>query len=190
MRIIAGRLGGRRLHFSGTKFNNAETTPQKIKGALFSIIGEDLAGLSFLDLFAGSGQIGIEAISRGASPVVFNEVDKKKFAFIKRISREWDLLADSVFYNLEAFTCLRTLHALQEAFEYIFLDPPYIKEKGEVRVYQKLFKELIRNPVFVPSTTIIVQHFGGNIFREEYEQFRLTETRYYGSNALSFFSII
>lgn len=190
MRVISGRLGGRRLHFSAAKYDEAETTPQKIKGALFSIIGEDLSGFSFLDLFAGSGQIGIEAISRGASPVIFNEIDKKRFSFIKRISRDWDFEADAVLYNLKASSCLRALNAIQEVFDYIFLDPPYVKEKGEVIVYKKLFSELSRYPVFVPSTTIIVQHFGENILREQYEHFKMVNTRRYGSNSLSFFSVL
>src|SRR3990172_4106761 len=82
IRIIAGGLKGRVIPFSNKKFDDADITPQKVKGAVFSMIGEWLEGKGFLDLYAGSGQIGLEALSRGADPVVLNEPDARRFHFI------------------------------------------------------------------------------------------------------------
>lgn len=87
MNVIAGTYKGRTIPFSNRKFNNADITPQKLKGALFSILGEDLTGKSFLDLYACSGQVGIEAVSRGASFVLFNELNKKKIFFYQKFAR-------------------------------------------------------------------------------------------------------
>ena len=62
IRVIAGKFRGKIIPFDNSKFDEADITPQRVKGAVFSILGEDLHGLIFLDMFAGSGQMGFEAI--------------------------------------------------------------------------------------------------------------------------------
>ena len=91
IRVIGGSLKGKNIPFDNNKYDQADISPQKIKGAVFSILGEELSGQIFLDLFAASGQIGIEACSRGAEKVVFNELEKKRYFFIKNIISNFGL---------------------------------------------------------------------------------------------------
>ena len=106
MNVISGKLKKRRIPIPVHNFKNIETTPQKVKGALFSIIGEDLTNKTFLDLYSCTGQIGIEALSRGAALVVMNENDKKKYAFIKNLIKDWELIDNSTITNFHASKCI------------------------------------------------------------------------------------
>ena len=81
MRVIAGRLKGRRIPFNNRRFGNARVTSGRVKEAVFSMLGTELQGLRFLDLFAGSGQMGLEAFSRGCDAVM-NELDRPRHAFL------------------------------------------------------------------------------------------------------------
>ena len=99
------------------------------KKAFFSIIGENLKGKSFLDLYSCSGQIGIEAISRGASPVVFSEIDYKRYHFIKTIISKWNLDQNAIVLNYHAFRCMRYLDSRNMIFDHIYIDAPYSKSK-------------------------------------------------------------
>ena len=82
MRIIAGDAGGRQL--AAPKGMDTRPTQDKVKESLFSILRNDLEGARVLDLFAGSGALGLEAISRGAESAVFCDVSKKAVAAVKR----------------------------------------------------------------------------------------------------------
>ena len=116
MRVISGTLKGITIPFDNDKYDNANATPQKVKEALFSILGDDLIGKSFLDLYACSGQIGIEALSRGAELVVFNEIDIRRYHFIKSQIEKRNLTENTLFFRYHAFRCLRYLFYHRECF--------------------------------------------------------------------------
>ena len=187
MKVIAGKLKGRFISFNNKKYNNADCTSQIVKGALFSSLHEVLEGKSFLDLYACSGQIGIEALSRGARLVVFNELDTEMYYCIKTIIREWDLGDSALLFNLHAFRCLRYLDRNNILFDYIYIDPPYIKVKGEVRLYYNILKELGKYSILKENSQIIIQHFSENRLKDRISSFRIYDTRVYGNNSLSFF---
>ena len=189
MQVIGGKFKKRRIPFHNRKFGHADVTPQKIKGALFSIIGEDLSDLSFLDLYACSGQIGIEAISRNAQFVVMNEIDKGRFNFIKSLVKTWNLEKNALVLNLHSFQCLRHSSSRGYLFDYIFIDPPYVKTKGAAGLYTEIFTALEENLSLKKNGTVIVQHFAENLLKEEYGIFIATDKKKYGNNALSFFRI-
>lgn len=186
MNIIAGSLRGRVIPFVNRKFDAAEATPQKIKGALFSILGEDLRGRSFLDLYSCSGQIGLEAWSRGADLVVFNEIDPRRFRFIKSLLKEWGVSGNVLLFNMHAFRCLKYLHSKNFRFDCLFLDPPYEK-RMEGTAYADLLEEIGRREVLQEEGLIAVQHFGKNVLPERTGPFALAETRRYGSSSLSLY---
>ncbi len=188
MKVASGLLKGRAIPFINARFDNADVTPQKIKEALFSILGNDLSGRSFLDLYACSGQIGIEALSRGAAPVIFNEIDRRRFAFIRTIINEWGLNEAALCYNLPAFPCLKLLAKHGYRFDIIFIDPPYDKRRAEAPRYDGIMREVGKYPIVKPGGTVAVQHFGANTLPELSGPFHIRETRRYGSSALSFYS--
>ncbi len=187
MRVISGSLKGRIIPFDNRKFGNADATPQKVKEALFSILGENLEGCSFLDLFGCSGQIGLEAVSRGCAPVVFNERDHRRYGFIKRIVHEWGLDGSSMVLNMQAYVCLKYLSSRNSVFDFIFLDPPYIKERGDAYIYREILDEIGRFSLLKEGAAIIVQHFARNTPAEEIGAFYMSDHRIYGTSALSFY---
>jgi 16S rRNA (guanine966-N2)-methyltransferase len=118
MRVVAGEYGGRRLH--APRGRATRPTSDRVREALFAILG-DVRGARVLDLFAGSGALGIEALSRGADSAVFVETDHAAAAAIRR--------------NLDAIgvpgaevrrqDVLRFLGACEDSFDLVFVDPPY-----------------------------------------------------------------
>jgi 16S rRNA (guanine(966)-N(2))-methyltransferase RsmD len=121
MRIVAGLYGGRKL----TAPAGAETRPtsDRVREALFSVLGASIHGARVLDLFAGSGALGIEALSRGAQSVVF--VDRSRKA-VTAIRANLDALGiEAEVRPIEAHAALRAASARREAYDLVFLDPPY-----------------------------------------------------------------
>lgn len=121
MRVIAGLYKGRPLEtVSGL---GTRPTTDRVKEALFSILHPHLQDASFLDLFAGSGQIGMEAFSRGASEVVFVEEDPRVTKVIKKNLATLGLTAE--VYTKDVFFALTVFSKKNRAFDLIFCDPPY-----------------------------------------------------------------
>jgi 16S rRNA (guanine966-N2)-methyltransferase len=185
LRIIAGTMKGREIPFDNRKFDNADITPQKVKGAIFSMIGEWLHGKSFLDLYAGSGQIGIEALSRGANPVVFNEADIRRFLFIKSFLQNLGILSGVELSNLPDVKALEMLRDGNSTFDYIFLDPPYVKTKETTEAYHEIIVKIGECGILAPAGEIIIQHFSGNIIKEDVGPFQIKMAKKYGKTSLS-----
>ncbi|MCP4134451.1 MAG: 16S rRNA (guanine(966)-N(2))-methyltransferase RsmD [bacterium] len=187
MKIIGGEFRGKLIPFSNKKFDNADITPQKIKGALFSMLGEDLSGKSFLDLFAGSGQMGIEALSRGAEPVIFNELDKKRYLFIKSFVEDLGAAVKTLLLNAKALKSIQFLGEKSSPVDYIFLDPPYVKEKSEVNIYGSLLNSIEQYSILKEDGVIIIQHFKENSLADSYGNLMCVKSKVYGSSAVSLF---
>ncbi|HEV2724129.1 MAG TPA: 16S rRNA (guanine(966)-N(2))-methyltransferase RsmD [Thermoleophilaceae bacterium] len=119
MRVVAGRLGGRRL--SAPPGRTTRPTADRVREALFSILG-DITGLRVLDLFAGSGALGIEALSRGASEAVFVDSSHRAVATVRANLR--DLALEAAVHQRDALAFLRR-PGEGPRFHLVFLDPPY-----------------------------------------------------------------
>ena len=121
MRVVAGAYGGRRL--VAPPGDATRPTSDRVREALFSVLGESVHGARVLDLFAGSGALGIEALSRGAAAAVF--VDRAQPA-ISAIRANLEALGiDADVRRMQARTALRTATDRGEAYDLVFLDPPY-----------------------------------------------------------------
>ena len=141
MRVIAGKFKGRVLKMPrGIKIR---PTSQKVKEALFCILGKELCGASFLELFAGSGNIGIEAKSRGAEKVFFVENNRMCVKTIEsnltrlRIPYNYGLRAQKIkkeasvtLIPLDVERALKMLYRRREKFDFVFLDPPYYQTQA------------------------------------------------------------
>jgi len=121
MRIIAGELRGR--HLKAVEGINTRPTSDKVKGAIFNVLGDKLIDSRVLDLFAGTGNLGIEALSRGAYETVFVE---KNFSAFKIIQQNLEQLGISQKSKLLLMDAFKFVHRYpDEVFDLIFLDPPY-----------------------------------------------------------------
>ena len=118
MRIIAGKHRGRVLaQFAGM---DVRPTPDRVKESLFQILTPRLSGARVLDLFAGSGALGLESLSRGAREAVFNDVSKDSLAVLKKNCAS--LKVEPKIYNLDYRELLNTIDV---TFDVIYIDPPY-----------------------------------------------------------------
>jgi 16S rRNA (guanine966-N2)-methyltransferase len=121
MRVVAGRYGGRRL--VAPPGSATRPTSDRVREALFSVLGGSLQDARVLDLYAGSGALGIEALSRGAASAVF--VDRSPHAITAIRANLEALGIDADVRRLEARAALRTASARADAYDLVFLDPPY-----------------------------------------------------------------
>ena len=121
LRIIGGRHRGRRLRFPAGV--TIRPTPDRVRETLFNWLQPRIAGARVLDLFAGSGALGLEALSRGAAHVTFVEVDRRAAGAIETLAREWHEQAVTV-ECADALEWLARGHAAG-SFDVAFVDPPY-----------------------------------------------------------------
>ena len=125
MRVISGSARGHKL--KAPEGLTTRPTTDRIKESLFNIIAGDLYMCRFLDLFSGSGAIGIEALSRGADKAVFVDRDSKSVSVIKyNLEAVW-LKDRAQVLNCDVFSAISRLKGLDEKFDIIFMDPPYDK---------------------------------------------------------------
>ena len=125
MRVIAGKA--RRMSLITPKGLDVRPTTDRIKETLFNMLQNEIEGSGFLDLFAGSGGIGIEALSRGADYCVFADKDKRSVACIRENLEHTRLLDASYVMNCDYRQALMRLRKT-DPFDIIFLDPPYGRE--------------------------------------------------------------
>ncbi len=156
-------------------------TSDKVKQALFNILGERVAGAAFLDLFAGAGGIGIEALSRGAGRVVFVDSSRESIAVIKQNieKTEFSDLAHVVLSSAGAF-----LKKLSGSYDVVFLDPPYAEE------LQPLLELIAASGVVKSDGLVIAEHFRKQPSPERAGSlFRYREARY-GDTVLAFYKVV
>ncbi len=147
MRIISGNKRG--MILETPEGLDTRPTSDRIKETLFNMIAFDLQDCRFLDLFSGSGQMGIEALSRGALEAVFVEKDKKALACISKNLTKAKLIESSKVYSEDVFSALNKLSG-HEAFDIVFMDPPYNK------LIEKQVLEAIKDKAFITSDTQII----------------------------------
>jgi 16S rRNA (guanine966-N2)-methyltransferase len=172
VRVIAGEFRSRKL----LSLTGLETrpTPDRLRQTLFNILGPAVEDAVFVDAYAGTGAVGIEALSRGARRAVFLEKDRRAVEVIQQNLSSLGLQARSRVIQGAAAAYLSSLDA-----DVVFLDPPYPKK----REYQAALEALGPKP---PALTV-VQHSVRFSLAEEYGPLRLTRTLKQGDNVLSFF---
>jgi len=134
MRIIAGKFKGRGI--KAACGNNTRPTTDKIKENMFNMMGQFFDGGRVLDLFAGSGNLGIEALSRGMDHAIFIDMNINAIKVIKENISKLKLQDQTEVYRNDAFRALHVLAKKEVKFDLIFLDPPY----GKVSITELLEK--------------------------------------------------
>ena len=122
MRVIAGKAKGRRL--KSVPGEGTRPITDRAKSALFSIIGSDIVGVRFLDLFAGTGQVGIEALSRGASLATFVDCDGRAIRLVRANLRALELDRQGDVFRLPFDLFVKQRQASMP-FDVVFVDPPF-----------------------------------------------------------------
>lgn len=150
MRVIAG--SARRLLLKTVEGLDTRPTTDRIKETLFNMLQNDLYDCRFLDLFAGSGAIGIEALSRGAKEAVFVEQGSAQCACIRDNLKTTGLFEKARLLQTDVLAALHQLEKQGEPFDFIFMDPPYDRE------HEKRVLEAMQTSELVgPETVLIVE---------------------------------
>jgi 16S rRNA (guanine(966)-N(2))-methyltransferase RsmD len=151
MRVIAGTQKGRRLH--RPKGPGIRPTADRVKEALFSILGRRIVGARFLDLYAGTGAIGIEALSRGASHVTFVEANRSALRVLRGNLALCGLEATADIQACSAGAFLRRSMAGHPPYDILFADPPYRTDPG-----RELWPMLVDAAIAAPDALIVLEH--------------------------------
>lgn len=148
MRVIAG--SARRLLLKTVDGMDTRPTQDRIKETLFNMINNDLYGASFLDLFAGSGGIGIEALSRGAKEAVFIDNGSRQIACIRDNLKTTRLEEKALVLNSDVISGLRLLERNGKKFDIVFMDPPYNHD------LEKQVMESLTNSCLIGEETLFI----------------------------------
>ena len=173
MRIVGGKYRGRVLtEFAG---KDIRPTSDQARESLFNILQFKIYGKTFLDLFCGTGAVGIEALSRGAEKVTFNDMDKRSIEVLKKNLSKLKVEEPYCIKNTDA---LVLLSGAIDKYDYIYIDPPYKTDLG-VRALS-----LVINSLEDDGTVIFEDEkpFSGQI-----DGLKIVDTRKYGRIHLTFF---
>ncbi len=173
MRVITGSARGRKLlTLEGV---DVRPTTDRTKEAMFSSIQFDIEGAKVLDLFAGSGQLGIEALSRGAASAVFIDKNRQAIEIVKKNLQSTSLAKQAVVLNTDADTYVTTT---KEKFSFVFMDPPYAKG-----FLQKMLP--LVEGVVTEGGAIICEHPYGEELPEELSSMKIYRSYRYGKTAVT-----
>jgi len=190
VRVIAGSMKGRKIPFDTKKYNDADITPQKVKEALFSSLGDALRGALFVDLYGGSGQMSLEALSRGAAEVITGEPDSRRYRFIRNQAADLGLEDRWKVYHLRDVRLASLLQSEEKAADIIFCDPPYDKNKGPTKLYTKKLRLIEEAGILKENGTVVMQHFSFNELDESAGKFTVAKSHRYGNSAVTFYKIV
>lgn len=151
MRIVAGTLKGRRL--VAPKGRGVRPTLEMVREAVFDVLGPRVAGARVLDLFAGSGAMGIEALSRGAVHAVWCDAEERSIEAVRENVERLGVGRQGTVLQMTAQAAMRYLERKGRAFDLVFLDPPY-----EGRHYESMMLALSRSPLVVDGAWVCVEH--------------------------------
>ncbi|HEX9037283.1 MAG TPA: 16S rRNA (guanine(966)-N(2))-methyltransferase RsmD [Ktedonobacterales bacterium] len=186
MRVIAGIAKGRKLKAP----NTPDTRPilDRVKTALFDILAGDVVDARVLDLFAGAGQVGIEALSRGAASATFIELSPAVAQIVRENLAHTKLDASAEVVRADAFSFLRTARVQRRIYDLVYVAPPQYKGMAA-----QALSILDREPLTEPGGLVITQTHPRE--RADFEELALTrlrryDERVYGSTLLLFYEHI
>ena len=188
MRVVGGKYKSRLIVYP----KGIRPTKDNVKEALFNILAKCVKGARVLDLFAGSGAIGIEALSRDAGRVVFADTSKSCTDCIDKNIRSLD--EDAIFDNISILTkdihqAIKHLSKEKEQFDIIFIDPPYNKGKETAPYHKNRIRKCLKNisiyDILSSSGFLIVEHFKKDIIPEIEEDITLMRRLSYGDTVIS-----
>jgi 16S rRNA (guanine(966)-N(2))-methyltransferase RsmD len=185
MRVIAGTYRSRIL--KSLKGLALRPTSDRLRETLFNVLGPAVVGARFVDVFAGTGAVGIEALSRGAAEVVFIENHSPAVALIRKNLESLGVRSGAAVFGADALRGLEMLAAKRKAdraaFDFVFLDPPY----AAAEEYERVLRVLGWASFLAPGSVVIAEHhkkFDLPVYTGSLTRFRILKQ---GDAALSFY---
>ncbi len=187
MRISGGIAKGRKIvtkkYFSmAPDEEQLRPTSSKVREALFDIIRNEIDGASFVDLYAGTGTVGLEALSRGASRAIFVEPNDLRISTIKKNADEFGFREKALVVRSRAYEFLEKSSSKKKSFDIFFVDPPYHSE--EIRRVLPLIGE---KGLLNKSGVVIVEHFFKKEIPDTAGELKINRNYRYGDTMLTFY---
>lgn len=183
MRVIGGTHRGRRLR--SVVGLAVRPTSDRLRETLFNILTPKVYGSRFLDICAGSGAVGIEALSRGAVAVTFIEGSRHACAVIEANLTALGITSKATTINRDAAAALKRLEQESERFDVAFFDPPYASE-----IYGRVMKQLGASSLLSAGAVVIVEHRAKTPPEPEYGKLRIFREVKQGESALAFYEAL
>jgi 16S rRNA (guanine966-N2)-methyltransferase len=180
VRIIAGKYGGRNL--TSVKSMNVRPTSDRARESLFGILGDRLEGAEVLDLFAGIGSIGLEALSRGASKVMFVENDPQMIRAIKKNIELIKVEEQCLISHLSAIPFIKRYSGRDLHFDFIYIDPPYIYAKHE-----ELLSGISHGGLLKEGGILVIEHSKKTVMKEKFRFIEKVREKVISESCMSFY---
>lgn len=180
MRIVAGEYGSRKI--DAPKGNMTRPTLDKVREAVFSSLGNFFDGGVFLDLYAGSGANGLEALSRGFDQAIFVDCSKEAIQVIKKNIESLKCKDRTKVYPMNAEKALSIFAEEGFRFDLIYLDPPYAKQKNNEILNLLVERELIQK-----GGRVILESLKEDTFKESYGDLIFQKEKVYGISKITYY---
>jgi 16S rRNA (guanine966-N2)-methyltransferase len=180
MRVIGGTYRGRRLR--GLSGLAIRPTSDRLRETLFNILAPRIRGARFLDICAGSGAVGIEALSRGATAVTFIEQSRSASGIIVANLTALGITSEATTITRDAASALKQLEQGSSQFDTVFFDPPYASE-----IYAQVMRHLGSGNLLSSGALTIVEHRAKTPPEQKYGRLRMFREVKQGESALAFY---
>ncbi len=180
MRVISGLRKGHKL--KSPKGKDTRPTEGRIKETIFNILAGLKEDASVLDLFAGTGSIGIEFLSRGAKSAYFIDKSSESIKTIKENLATTRFLDESLVYKMDSINAIKFLHERKLKFDYIYIDPPYNKHT----LLSHVLNSLNKYPIINKNAIIIIEHEKNFKIEEDFKDLESIDCRKYGNKFITF----
>lgn len=182
LRVISGKARG--LKLDSPKNQDVRPTTDRVKESLFNIINPYIRESNILDLFAGTGSLGIECLSRGAKNCVFVDKSKDSINIIKSNVKKARVENESTILNIDFKDAVKRLSSQNQKFDVIFMDPPY---------YENMFIECLKIidelNLLYEDGIIVVEHDTKDLFDESIGNLVKSRDKKYGNTTLTFYKL-
>jgi 16S rRNA (guanine966-N2)-methyltransferase len=183
MRVIAGKYRSRTLR--SLKGQRLRPTSDRLRETLFNILGSTVGGATFVDFYAGTGAVGIEALSRGARYAIFVEQHPPAVALIRRNLESLEIGAEAEILGMDVARAIERLEARHVHAQFVFVDPPYAADSE----YEGALEALGESPLVAPEGRVIVEHLRKRELAERVGDLELARVVEQGDAALSIYRL-
>ncbi len=182
MRVISGKVRG--LKLNTPKNDDVRPTTDRVKESLFNIINSYIMDSEVLDLFAGTGSLGIECLSRGAAGCVFVDSSRESLQVVKSNIKKARMENESIVINTTYQDAIKKLSIQNKKFDLIFMDPPYYKD-----MFVDALSRIGENNLLQEDGLIVVEHDSKEILPEQIGNIIKTKIKKYGNTTITLYQM-